>query len=122
MRYMVVLAAILATSGLGLRSAQADTLKYSTVGAWSIAVDPSLGNGCFVSAGFKGGTSFRLGFDMRESTGAGFYTLLGNVKWRSIEYGKNYPIKMRFGNEPAWEGNATGFSFDPPNNQTWLKL
>ena len=122
MRYMVVLAAILATSGLELRSVQADTLKYSTVGPWTIAVDPSSGNGCFVVANFKDGTGFRLGFDLRKSAGTPFYILLGNVKWRSIEYGKKYPIKMRFGNQPAWTGNASGFSFDPPENQTWLRL
>ena len=117
---LVVLAAMLATSGLGLKSAQAvDSLEYSTVGPWTIAVDPSMGNGCFVLAEFEGGSVFRLGFDMTSDQG-GFYLIFGDAKWRSIEYGKKYQIQIRFGDESAWEGKATGFSFDPPENQPWL--
>ena len=122
MRYMVMLAALLATSCLGLQSVQANTIKYSTVGAWTIAVDPTMGNGCFLITNFVGGASIRIGFDMRNSTAIDVYTILGSVKWRSIEYGKNYPIRIRFGNQPAWAGNATGFSFNPPQNQTWLRM
>ena len=118
----VVLTATLITSSLGLRSAQAeDTLKYSTVEPWTIAVDPSMGNGCFVAAEFEGGGVFRLGFDLTDDS-VDVYVLFGNAKWRSIEYGKKYPIKLRFGDEPAWDGTATGFSFEPPENQPWLSL
>ena len=117
----VVIAFMIATSALGPKSAQAeDVLEYSTAGSWVIAVDPSMGNGCFVFADFKGGTSFRLGFNMADDPG--FYAILGNAKWRSIEYGKEYQIQIQFGDESAWEGNATGFSFDPPENQLWLVM
>ena len=101
----------------------ADTFKYSTAGAWTIAVDPTIGDGrCFAVINFEGGASFRLGFDVRNSSDLALSVLLGNIKWKSIEYGKNYSIKMRFGGQLAWEGKAVGFSFDPPNNQTWLRL
>ena len=118
----VVLAVTFITSSLGLTSAQAeDALKYSTVEPWTIAVDPSMGNGCFVVAEFQGGGVFRLGFDMTGDS-VNVYVLFGNAKWRSIEFGKKYPVAMRFGNEPAWDGIATGFSFEPPENQPWLSL
>jgi len=120
MRYAVVSISVLVVSGLA--TTRAETLNYSTVGPWTISVDPSTANGCFVVADFVGGTSLRLGFDMTRLPKISFYTILGNVKWRSIEYGKNYPIQLRFGSRPAWTGDATGFSFDPPDNQTWLKL
>ena len=100
----------------------ADTFEYSTAGVWTVAVDPTMGNGCFVLTNFEGGASFRLGFDVRNSSDIDLYVILGSIKWQSIEYGKNYSIKMRFGDQIAWEGNAVGFSFDPPNNQTWIRL
>lgn len=116
-----VLTTTLFASGLGLGSAQAeDTLRYAIREPWTIAVDPSLGNGCFAVAEFEKGEAFRLGFDMTNDPA--IYVLFGNAKWRSIEYGKKYPIEMRFGDEPVWDGNAEGFSFDPPENQPWLKL
>ena len=98
-----------------------DILEYSTVGPWTISVDPTMGNGCFVLAEFEDGAVFRLGFDMRDDPRS-FYVIFGNATWRSIEYGKTYQIQMRFGDESAWEGKATGFSFDPPENQHWLSL
>ena len=83
----------------------ADNLEYSTVGPWTISVDPSMGNGCFVIAEFADGAIFRLGFDMRDDP-RGFYVIFGNAKWRSIEYGKAYQIQMRFGDESAWDENG----------------
>ena len=116
----VVIAFMIATSALGPKSARAeDTFNYSTVGSWTIGLDRTMGNGCFVLATFEGGSNFRLGFDMRDDP-VGFYVIFGNVKWRSVEYGKTYRIQLRFGDEEAWEGDATGFSFDPPENQHWL--
>lgn len=91
--------------------------QYSTVGAWTVSIDTSTGGGCFVSAAYKGGSAFRLGFNMQQDT---VYSIFGDLKWKSIEYGKKYNIAMRFGSEPAWTGVATGFSFDPPQNQSWL--
>ncbi|MCY4320615.1 MAG: hypothetical protein OXE76_15895 [Alphaproteobacteria bacterium] len=102
-------------------SAQGETLEYSTAGNWRIAVDPSLGNGCFVIGDFTQGTSIRLGFNFHDDN-AEFYILFGNAKWRSIEYGKNYSVQLQFGEKPKWEGNAQGFSFDPPESQSFLEL
>lgn len=118
----VALTAVLVTSALGSQSAHAaEVREYSTVGTWTIAVDRTMGDGCFVYSEFVGGNYFRLGFDMTDDPG-GVYTLFGNAKWRSIEYGKDYPIEMRFGDETEWTGTATGFSFEPPENQSWLRL
>ena len=92
-------------------------VQYSTVGAWTVSIDTNMGDGCFVVAQYKGGSAFRLGFDPGQDT---VYTIFGDLKWKSIEYGKKYDIAMRFGGESAWTGEATGFSFDPPKNQPWL--
>jgi hypothetical protein len=91
--------------------------EYATVGPWSIRVDSSLGYGCFLMAEFEGGSLLRLGFDNSNDT---IYVLIGDMKWKSIEYGKKYNVEIQFGDETKWTGNAKGFSFDPPNNEPWL--
>ena len=103
-------------------STRAETLKYSTVGPWAISIDPTLGHGCFVFAHFPEGTSLRMGFDMDSPPDRTFYVLLGNAKWRSIEYGKSYRIQVQFGDRPVRRTRSTGFSWDPPKNQTWLQV
>lgn len=100
----------------------AEPREFGTAGNWTIAIDTTINNSCFALATFIDGSAFRIGFDMRPGAGNPFFVILGNINWKSIEYGKEYPIDLIFGNEPPWSGNASGFSFDPPENQTWLRV
>ena len=120
---MRIAAIVVLILGAAVNQAQgADSIRYSTVGAWTIAVDTTLGSGCFAVTSYKGGAVFRLGFDLSDSSAPSSYFILGDAKWRSIEYGKHYVLRVRFGNRPGWRGTATGFSFKPPTNQPWLKM
>lgn len=94
-----------------------DMPEYGTAGFWTIRVDTSLGYGCFLHATFTGGSSVRLGVDKTDDS---LYMLVGDPKWKSIEYGKNYSVQIKFGDEEKWSGDAAGFSFEPPDNQPWL--
>ena len=106
----------------GSHARAADTVEFSREEGWIIAVDTTMGHGCFVVTHYDEGSTLRLGFDRRESAESDFYILFGNVKWQAIEYGKKYEIKIRFGKKTRWEGVATGFSFNAPADQTWLKM
>lgn len=121
MRVLIYACAVLMMAWPAER-AFAETLEFGTAGNWSISVDPTINNSCFAFTTFVDGSAFRLGFDMRPDAGSPFFVILGNIKWKSIEYGKEYPIDLTFGNKPPWSGNATGFSFDPPQDQTWLRV
>src|SRR6056297_948950 len=90
---------------------------YRTVAGWHILIDPSLGNGCFAIAEFEEGTALRVGLDM---DGQSVYVVVGDSSWRSIEYGKSYKVSIVFGDETPWSGDATGFSFSPPNDEPYL--
>jgi len=96
-----------------------DQPQFAVVGAWAIHVDTSIGYSCFVMAEFDGGSAVRFGFNIQDEN---LYILTGNPKWKSIEYGKTYGIELQFGDESRWNGDASGFSFDPPDNQPWLWL
>jgi hypothetical protein len=96
-----------------------DTLEYASVGSWTIGVDPTLGYGCFVFAGWEGDSVLRLGFDPDSEK---FYILFGDGGWKSLELAKDYEIAFSFGDESPWEGKAVGFSFDPPEDQPYLRM
>jgi hypothetical protein len=41
----------------------AQSILWKSVGGWSVLMDPSTGNGCYVTIAYEKGTTLRLGFD-----------------------------------------------------------
>jgi hypothetical protein len=70
-----------------------NSTHYGNYGYWSIDIDKSLNNGCFIFARFDGGTALRIGYDMRPE--ASFYITVADSKWSSISKDKKYQIAMR---------------------------
>jgi hypothetical protein len=91
--------------------------EYANVDGWSVRVDESLNNGCFVATLYEGDTLLRIGFDRENNN---FYALFGDPLWKSIEYGKKYNVEIKFGNESKWTAIARGMSFEPPQNEHYL--
>lgn len=94
-----------------------DQPEYAKVGPWSIRVDTTLDYGCFIFAAFEGGTALRFGFNMTDQT---IYAMVGDPKWKSLEWGKAYHVIITFGDEEPWSGDAMGFSFDEGEDGPWL--
>lgn len=101
----IVVAAALAA---GPAAAQ-DTEQWGTARGWDVRVDSSMGDGCFVLAGFEDGTVFRLGFDRTDDSA---YLMVGNDDWSSIEEGKDYALEIRMDRAAPWEAPATGVRLD----------
>jgi len=97
--------------------ASEDVFNFSTVSGWEIKIDSTMDNSCFAYTSFKGGSLLRIGF---LESHAGIYLIVGNTSWKSIEPNKEYAIKVKFGDETAWNGDASGFTFDPPKEQPFL--
>jgi hypothetical protein len=98
-----------------------ETGLWHSVGDWQVRVDSSLGHGCFMAASYKNGDVVRLGFNNSDDTS---YLVLGNVKWRSLEEGKYYPVALQFDAGPAipWTGMVTDgdfLSFQFSNMNVW---
>lgn len=72
-----------------------ETTVFSRSGQWTIAVDRTLGNGCFLMTGYVDGTGFRIGFSQLSQD---FYFFFGNDAWRSLRHGEQYDIVLRFNN------------------------
>lgn len=83
-----------------------ETTVWSRSTDWTILVDHTLDNSCYIVRTFADGTLFRIGFDVKNDNG--HYFLIGNRNWTSLKVGTNYPIKVQFDNEGAWEANSEG--------------
>ena len=86
-----------------------DTETWAVVRGWTIGVDTTIGNGCFIYAPFEDGLHFRLGFNPDANNA---YVVFGNPSWQSLEAGESYPVKMQMGRKSKWNGNATGSWLD----------
>jgi hypothetical protein len=98
-------AAILIAGTPAVRAADDDIVPWKTVGDWQIAVNKALGYGCFMGTGYSRGTVLLLGFNGKTGSG---YIIAGNTAWRSLEEGKEYPLKFEFNDGTSWRGTATG--------------
>lgn len=90
-------------------SAHADPVEWGTFGKWSVNVEPDLGFGCYVSRLYEDRTILHVGFAMLPGN-AGFYVLLRNDKWKSLEDDKTYPLHLSFDFKKALVLEATGSS------------
>ena len=91
-----------------LAEAEKATSWKDDVKGWDIFVDTSLSDNCFMTTLFDGDTFLRI--QMRDP-GEGIDLYIGDADWASLEVGKTYPIKVKFGNQTPWDGNAKAVSF-----------
>lgn len=101
------IAAVVVALGAGMAVAQ-DLVTVGEVGAWTIYVDPTVGNGCLINAVFEDGSDVRIGFDAAAGTG---YMIAANAAWAGIEEGTEYPIGLDLDGE-VYEGKGVGIVLD----------
>ncbi|MGB0695969.1 MAG: hypothetical protein ACPGOY_10005 [Rhodospirillaceae bacterium] len=99
----LTLAGVTALGSVG--SAQAQSLEpWGSAEGWDIMVDPSLGNGCLITAEYQDGSVVRIGFD--RTVGGGYVTVF-NENWGYLEDGAIYPVSFDLDDQP-YEGEAKG--------------
>lgn len=84
------------TAAIGLvpAKAQADDrviIPYKQVGAWQVAVDTTLGGGCFVQAVYGKTTLLRIGFDAAHTMS---YIAMADTAWTSLRAGQTYTLSV----------------------------
>lgn len=78
---------------------------WRTVGTWSVYVDRTLNDGCYLASRFTNDTVFRVGVGAGED--AKFYVILGNPAWRSLREGAKYHLTFAFDAETPWDAPVT---------------
>lgn len=77
---------------------------WKKAGGWSVAVDPTIGNGCFLLARFVNDTTFRIGID---STSDDYYMMVANPKWKSLKTNEKHALKFEFDDQGPWDVSMT---------------
>lgn len=90
-----------ADSGTRASTRGQDSEHWSTVGFWSIMIDTSLQNGCYLLASFDNDTVFRVGMNGKDITK--YYFALSNSKWRSLKPGQDHALTFQFDEEGPWD-------------------
>lgn len=96
--------AVVALAG-GAQAQETTPWGDGDVNGWSIGIDHTIGGGCFIYTLYEGDTSARIGFDPGSR---GFYFLVGDLDWRSMEDGKEYDVVLQMGKRPEWTAIALG--------------
>lgn len=74
---------------------------WGQVADWTIAIDNTLSNGCFMFGQWNNGTVFRVGVDRRAN---GYYILFSNPDWKSLKLGEKYDLQFKFDSNSPWTG------------------
>ena len=82
-----------------------DPPVWKEVDPWTVYVDPSLDQGCFLVASFQRDTVLRVG--VNRSSG-GYYVVFGNPAWQSLKTGQSYAVQFRFGSYSPWDVPTIG--------------
>lgn len=77
---------------------------WKTVSNWSVYVDHTLDESCFLASRFTNNTVFRIGFNMQAP--GQYYLVIGNPDWQSLRDGQHYQVNFKFGSESPWDVSA----------------
>jgi hypothetical protein len=100
---MITLAAAaslsLVAATLPVHADNSPTYPWTTpaVGPWAVRVDPSMGNGCYMTAYYSTGDMFRLGYDNRNNS---VFVSIQNNNWKSLVPGQKYEVVAQIDGGP----------------------
>lgn len=80
---------------------------YGRTGSWIVAIDTTIGNGCYLISEFNNGIVFRIGIDRRPDVNK-FYFIVANDSWSSLVEGKKYDLTFTFDDNEPWNVPMTG--------------
>lgn len=96
---LIAVAAAVAAMSVPEPAASDEVVMWKKVGEWSVAVDTTMGHGCFMAAKVvPGETVVRVGIDARALPPRP-YVVIGNPEWAPTL--KTYPLTMRIDNDTA---------------------
>ena len=81
-----------------------DTVTWKDdVEGWSVAIDRTIDNSCFIISGFENDLFLRFQFN---ATLQNLQFIVASVRWDSLENGEDYDLEVSFGDLEAWMGQA----------------
>ena len=97
--------AVFALLMAGTANAQDTVTWKDDVQGWSVAIDRTINDSCFIISGFEADLFLRFQFN---ATRKSVEFIVASVRWDSLQNGEDYNVEVAFGDLDAWEGSATG--------------
>lgn len=95
--------AVIAICSTGAALAQ-DTMTWDdNVQGWTVVIDRTIENSCFIISGFEDELLLRFQFNATQQN---VQFIAANINWKSLQAGKNYDMEVAFGDRDSWAGTA----------------
>ncbi len=85
--------------------AQDSVVWQENIQGWSVAVDRTIDNSCYIVSGFEDDVFLRFQFNATQDN---VQFIVANINWESLKSGGNYDVAVAFGDLDAWSGTAKG--------------
>lgn len=83
-----------------------DTVTWKdNVQGWSVAIDRTIDDSCFIISGFEDDLFLRFQFNATQQS---VQFIVASVHWDSVKTGEDYDMEVAFGGLDAWSGSAKG--------------
>ena len=97
--------AVFALLATGAAVAQETVTWEENIQGWTVVVDRTIENSCFIISGFDNEMLLRFQFN---STQKNVQFILASADWASLENGQDYDLEVAFGDQDPWSGLAKG--------------
>lgn len=101
----IALSAGCALMSVGTATAGDTVTWQEDVEGWSVAIDRTIDDSCFIISGFDDETFLRFQFN---ATLGNVQFIVASIHWASLIAGEDYDMEVSFGGRDAWTGTAKG--------------
>lgn len=83
-----------------------DTVMWNDdIRGWSVAIDRTIEDSCFIISGFEDQLFLRFQFNAQQQN---VQFIVANIAWESLVTGQDYGLEVVFGEDNPWSGTAKG--------------
>ena len=83
-----------------------DTVTWKdNIQGWTVVIDRTIENSCFIISGFEDELLLRFQFNAVQQN---VQFIVANINWDSLQNGEEYDMEVAFGNRDSWSSTAKG--------------
>lgn len=83
-----------------------DTITWKdNIQGWTVVIDRTIENSCFIISGFENELLLRFQFNATQQN---VQFIVANINWKSLQSGEDYDMEVAFGDRDSWAGTAKG--------------
>ena len=101
--------AVFALCSTGTAIAQDTVTWKDDIQGWTVVIDRTIENSCFIISGFEDELLLRFQFNATQQN---VQFIVANINWKSLETGQDYDMEVAFGDRESWAGIAKGLHWN----------